>query len=179
MNKNEMIKAAFEEGFHSAEVIDTEKIVFNAAFRPYCEENLCGQYGANYSCPPDCGNPEEMKARVISHKKALVLQMKWKISDFNDTAVFKESKRVHNASAIRLLKRIREAGHDCFMVGSSGCNLCNPCKLQLKEPCAFPDYRFSCMSAYCIYVKKLAEDCGMEYDYKDGILPFFGMIVFD
>ncbi len=179
MNRSEMIKAAIEEGFHSAEVTDTEKIVFNAAFRPYCEENLCGQYGANYSCPPDCGSPEEMKERVLKYKNALVVQMNQEITDFNDTAKFKESKRVHNASAIRLLKRLREAGHDCFMVGSSGCNLCNPCKIQENEPCAFPDLRFSCMSAYCIYVKKLAEDCGMEYDYKDGILPFFGMIVFD
>ena len=39
--------------------------------------------------------------------------------------------------------------------------------------------QYSCMAAYCIHVKKLAEDCGMNYDYKDGILPFFGMYVFD
>ena len=46
------------------------------------------------------------------------------------------------------------------------------------KPCRFPEFRYSCMSAYCIYVKKLAEACGMVYDYKDGILPYFGMYVF-
>ena len=33
--------------------------------------------------------------------------------------------------------------------------------------------------ANCIFVKKLAKDCNMNYDYKNKILPFFGMYVFD
>ena len=111
MNRTEIIEMANAEGFHDAEIIDTDKIVFDALFRPYCEENLCGQYGV--------------------------------------------------------------------MIGASGCTLCKPCKLTSGEPCAFPDMMYSCMAAYCIWVKKLAEDCNMNYDYKDKILPFFGMYVFD
>ena len=53
----ELISAALEEGFAAAAIVDTDKIVFDPSFRPYCAENLCGQYGANYSCPPDCGTP--------------------------------------------------------------------------------------------------------------------------
>ena len=34
------------------------------------------------------------------------------------------------------------------------------------------------MSAYCFYVKDLAEKCGMVYDYKDGALPFFLVCLF-
>ena len=37
----------------------------------------------------------------------------------------------------------------------------------------------SCMSAYCIFVRRLAEQCGMEYDCGPGLLAFFGMYVFD
>ena len=65
------------------------------------------------------------------------------------------------------------------MVGASGCNLCNPCAITAGEPCRFPDKQFSCMSAYCVYVEKLAEDCGMEYDSGPGIVNFFGMYLFD
>ena len=39
------------KAFSAAAVVDTADIVFDPSFRPYCEENLCGQYGANYSCP--------------------------------------------------------------------------------------------------------------------------------
>ena len=69
MNKTEIIELSIAEGFHGAEIISTDKIVFDAAFRHYCEENLCGQYGVNYSCPPDCGTPEQMKQKVLTHKK--------------------------------------------------------------------------------------------------------------
>ena len=42
MTDCEIITLAIAEDFKQAEIIDTNKIVFDAAFRPYCEENLCG-----------------------------------------------------------------------------------------------------------------------------------------
>ena len=85
MTEEQMLTLAYAEGFAAAAVIDTSEIVFDPAFRPYCEENLCGQYGVNYACPPDCGSPEQMKQKVLVHKKALVLQTIWQVADFSDT----------------------------------------------------------------------------------------------
>ena len=178
MTEEEMIAAAVAEGFAGAAVIDTEKIVFDAMFRPFCQENLCGQYGVNHSCPPSCGTPEEMKQRVLSHKKALVLQTMWEISDFEDKEAIKQAKRGHNLAAIRLMKQLRSQGCPGFLVGASGCALCTPCTLQNGGECAFPDMRYSCMSAYCIFVKKLADACGLEYTPGDGLTAFFGMYVY-
>ena len=178
MTEEQIIGCALEEGFANAAIVDTGDIVFDPSFRPYCEENLCGQYGANYSCPPDCGSPEAMKQRVLSHKKALVLQTMWEISDYSDGKQIKPAKAAHNAAQIRLAKRLRAEGVRGFIVGASGCALCSPCKQTLGQPCAFPDLRYSCMSAYCIFVKKLADKCAMEYDCGEGLLAFFGMYVF-
>lgn len=178
MTKEQIIKSALAEGFSAAEVIDTDKIVFDAAFRPYCEENLCGQYGANYSCPPDCGSPEQMKEKVLAYKSALVLQTRWEIQDFSQTDKLKKAKKIHNAALLRLVKEMRENGHAGFMIGASGCSLCSPCALPSGESCRYPDLMYSCVSAYCIHAKKLAEECNMSYDYKDGILPFFGLYIF-
>lgn len=179
MNHEKMISYAVEEGFSAAAIVNTADIVFDPAFRPYCEENLCGQYGVNYSCPPDCGTPEEMKQRILSHKHALVLQTMWEISDYTDKPAIKHAKGGHNSSAIRLAKRLRAENCSGFLVGASGCSLCTPCALKNGEPCKFPENRYSCMSAYCIFVKKLADHCGIEYDCGEGLLAFFGMYVFD
>ena len=179
MTDHDMIQYAYEEGFAAAQIVDTSNIVFDPSFRSYCEENLCGQYGANYSCPPDCGSVDVMKQRILSHKKALVLQTIWEVSDYSDMQVIKPAKASHNAAQIRLMKRFRAEGCDGFLVGASGCALCSPCKLALKEPCSFPENRYSCMSAYCIFVKKLTDACGIEYDCGDNLLAFFGMYVFD
>lgn len=179
MTQQQMIDMAVEEGFAGAAVISTEKIVFDPSFRPYCEENLCGKYGKNYACPPDCGTPEEMKARILAHRHALVLETIWDISDYSDTTAIGQAKGSHNRASLRLMKRLRAAGCPGFMTGSGGCSLCAPCAITRGEPCTFPDLQFSCMSAYCIFVKKLADDCGLEYSPGDGLLSFFGMYVFD
>ena len=173
-----LIDCAVEEGFAAAAVVPTEKIVFDPVFRPFCEENLCGQYGVNYTCPPVCGSPEEMKRKILAHKKALVLQTIWQ-SDYDDKPAIKEGKKTHNMGQIRLLKRFRKEGCDGFLVGASGCSLCKPCHMGKGEPCAFPDLRWSCMSAYCVYVKKLSDLCGMEYTPGDGLISFYGMFVYD
>jgi len=178
MTHEEMLAWAVEEGFSAAAVVDTDQIVFDPSFRPYCAENLCGQYGANYSCPPDCGSPEEMKQRVLSQKKALVLQSIWQVESYSDTAAIKQAKKAHNAAKLRLIKRLREKGIGGLIVGASGCALCSPCAQTLGQPCNFPDLKYSCMSAYCVFVKKLADTCRMEYTPGDGLLGLFGMYVF-
>lgn len=179
MEDKQIIQLAKETGFFKAEIVDTAQIVFDKKFRPYCEVNYCGQYGANYSCPPDCGTVEEMKNRVLNHKKALVLMTQWNVADLSDVQALKHGKQKHNAYTFKLIDKLKEQGHDGFMIGASGCSLCSPCLLKEGKPCAFPEKRYSCMSAYCIFVKDLAQKCNMEYDYKDGLLAYFGMYVFD
>ena len=179
LTEQEMVDWAVEEGFAAAAIVNTDEIVFDPMFRPYCEENLCGQYGANYSCPPDCGSPEAMKQRILAHKRALVLQTIWQVQDYSDMPTIKQAKKSHNASEIRLVQRLRAAGHDGVMAGASGCAICSPCVLPKGEPCRFPRLQYSCMSAYCIFVRKLAEKCGMEYDCGEGLLGLFGLYAFD
>ncbi len=179
MTWEEMTSMAAEEGFAAAVVTDTKDIPFDPSFRPLCAENLCGKYGANYSCPPDCGTPDEMRARIQAHRHALVLQTIWEIADYSDSKAIKAAKKEHNAATLRLLGRLRRADVPGFPVGASGCALCETCAITEKKPCRYPDLYYSCMSAYCIFVRRLAEQCGMEYDCGPGLLAFFGMYVFD
>lgn len=179
MTFQEMIDLAATEGFSAAQVVDTRKIVFDPSFRPYCEENLCGQYGVNYACPPDCGSPDEMKQRILAHHHCLLLQTMHQVEDYSDKAAAKAAKRSHNAASLRLMQQLREKGVPGFMVGSGGCALCQPCRKKENLPCTFPELQYSCMSAYCIFVKKLADEAGVEYDCGPGLLALFGLYVFD
>ena len=120
-----------------------------------------------------------MKQRILAHKRALVLQTIWEIPDISDNGLIKPAKKGHNAIQLRLQKKFHEAGIPGFLVGASGCGLCSPCHLKNGEPCPHSEERYSCMSAYCIFVRKLAEHCGMDYDCGEGLRAFFGMYVFD
>ena len=91
----------------------------------------------------------------------------------------RSAKSQHNAATIRLAKRLRAEGTEGFIVGASGCALCEPCEIVNGKPCAHPDLQYSCMSAYCVFVRKLTEKCGIDYDCGEGLLTFFGMYVCD
>ena len=179
MNDSQLVQYAFEEGFSDAAVVETAQIPVDPMFRPFCAENLCGKYAVNYSCPPDCGTPEQMHQRLLSRRRALVLQSVWEISDLTDNKAIRSAKGQHNAAAIRLAKRLRDEGVDGFIVGASGCALCDPCEIVHGRPCAHPDLQYSCMSAYCVFVRELTEKCGIDYDCGTGLLTFFGMYVCD
>ena len=62
MREEELIRLAEEMGFAAAAAVDTGDIVFQPSFRPLCAENVCGKYGVNYACPPDCGTVEEWRS---------------------------------------------------------------------------------------------------------------------
>lgn len=179
MTNDELIKAALAEGFAAAAVVDTASIPYDKSFRVYCEENLCGQFGVNHSCPPICGSCDEMRERISAHKRALVLQSIWEISDYTDKVAIKEAKGIHNRTSLMLMDKLRSQGIQGFLVGASGCALCSPCSAIEGNPCRYPHLQYSCMSAYCIFVSKLCGSCGLEYDCGNGLLAFFGMYVFD
>ncbi len=175
LNEQELIALAYEEGFAHAVFIDTQQIDFKPSFRPFCADNVCGKYGANYACPPDCGTVDEMERTVRSYRRALVLQTMWEIQDPLSEKETKPSKRKHNKMTMNLKEKL---GLPVLMVGAGGCDLCSPCAIVDRKPCRFPDRRFSCMSAYCIFVKDLCDKCGMEYNCGFGIVPFFSMLCF-
>ena len=85
----------------------------------------------------------------------------------------------HRFTALKDVSFSVETGEFVSVIGSSGCSLCSPCAITEGKPCSFPDLQYSCMSAFCIYVKQLAEDCGMEYCCEKGRLALFGMYVCD
>ena len=131
MDENELKALALELGFANAELVETGELVFVPSFRPLCEENLCGKYGVNYACPPDCGTVEEMREKVLKWPRALVMQTMWDIEDPMDEEQTKPAKARHNKLTRELIDR---SGRPGLMVGASGCSLCSPCAIVEGKP---------------------------------------------
>ena len=74
MTEDGIMELAKNEGFTNVAVIPADKLVFDRELRKYCEENVCGNYGKNYSCPPFCGTPEEMRDRAGKYGRAWIFQ---------------------------------------------------------------------------------------------------------
>lgn len=177
MTDKELIRLAEAEGFHVA-ILSAKDIPVDGSYRKFCEDNLCGKYDANYSCPPACGTVEEVHGRLFAQDKALVLQTSHDIGSYENKEAILKSKKNLNLAILSLTDTLKKAGMDCFCLGYGGCPLCDPCKQVEGKPCVFPEKRISCMSAYCIDVGKLAGKCGLEFAWLPEKLFLFGMIVF-
>ena len=175
MTDAELIRLAENAGFRAA-VLPAKEIPVDGSFRKFCEDNLCGKYNANYSCPPACGTVEQVHRRLFAADKALVLQTVHDIGSYENREAILRSKKNLNAEILKLTEQLRRDGMDCFCLGYGGCPLCDPCRQVEGQPCAFPERRISCMSAYCIDVGKLAGKCGMEFAWVPEKLFLFGMI---
>lgn len=177
MTDKELLELAEADGFHAA-MIATKDIPVDGKFRKFCEDNLCGKYNANYSCPPGCGTVEEVRQRLVAEEYALVLETIHEIGSYENKTAILESKKDLNIAILHLTEKLRQAGLQGFCLGYGGCPLCDPCKQVEGKPCVFPEKRISCMSAYCIDVAELAKRCDLEFAWTPSKLHLFGMIAF-
>lgn len=177
MTEEQLLELAANEGFYAA-VMDPQDIPVEGKFRVFCEENLCGKYNANYSCPPDCGTVEQMHNAILREEKTLILESIWDIAGYEDKVTIQKAKMDHMHAAIRLLNVLRKNGYEGFASGYNGCPFCDPCKKVEGKPCPFPEKRVSCLSAYCVNVAELTERCGMEFAWTPERLYLIGMIAF-
>lgn len=169
---------AAEAGFTKAKVIKAEQLVFNADFRRYCEENLCGNYGDNYSCPPDCGSPEQMEARAREYENALVFQTVCEVEDMNSQEELARLKKEHNKRSRAFIRRLKEAGLTGLPMLAGPCDLCRPCRREKGEECAYPEQISSCLSAYCVQADKMAEACDMTYWGNGRQISYFSLFLY-
>lgn len=176
-NEAELLALAEAKGF-SAALLPVEEIPVNAEFRKYCEENRCGRYNANYSCPPACGTPEQLHQRLLAQRTALVLKTEWEIGSYANVEGIIHGKTEHNTRALALLDELRAAGYEGIYAGSSCCGLCAECKCVTGEPCPYPERRYSCVSAYCVDVAALAARCGLPFAWDQQKLYCYSLIAF-
>ena len=175
MNEQALLKKALELGFANAALVDTADVTFIPAFRPLCQENLCGKYGVNYACPPDCGTVEEMRRKLQSWPRALVMQTMWDIDDAMDERQTKPAKGQHN----RLTRQLIDwAGAPGLMVGASGCSLCSPCAITQGEPCRFPERACPSMEGYGLLVNDACGAAGVPYYHGSNTLAYTACYLF-
>ena len=105
--------------------------------------------------------------------------MIWDVNGFEDKEFIFSSRNKLNRTVLQLMDQLRVEGMDGFCLCYGGCPLCSPCKRRENQPCAHPDKKISCLSAYCVDVTRLAEECGLEFGWTPDKLYLFGMFAFN
>ena len=174
-----VLNYAKSTGFDGCALVQTSEIPFDSTLIRFCQENICGRYGVNHACPPHCGSFEKMRGSIVERKHAVVVQSTFDGVNFADKQAVQQAKQMHLDRLQSLREYVRSMSIEPLVVGATGCELCNPCVLVYNKPCAHPDKVFSCTSAYGIDVAQLARVAKLDYQWQDGKLFLYGLIIFD
>lgn len=176
-----LAETAVSLGAFRAAVIPAEQIPTDASFRTLCAANACGNYGRNWMCPPDVGEPETLIAGLKSYRYALVYQTVGQLEDSFDFEGMTEAGARHNRLMIALREAVAgESGITRrLFLGAGGCRLCEVCAKRTDEPCRHPTLAVASLEACGVNVSALAPLAGMKYINGQNTVTYFGAVLFD
>ena len=174
-NKAALAALAEELGFAETGFLPAAELPFRKEFRQFCVDNVCGNYGANYSCPPACGTPEEMEDRTRPFSQAVILRSQWTPEQAGGPQGVKACKDRHNRWTRQFVARRREEDGESLVMAGGCCGLCAPCRMREGQPCPHPKEAWSCLSAYCVDVAAMAEAAGMDFRWDPQRVSFYSV----
>jgi predicted metal-binding protein len=177
MNKSlqeSLIKAgAFEYG-----EVNPRDVEFTEEVRGYCIQNICGQYGKTWACPPAVGTVDECRERVHRYSRMLVFSGKYDIEGPSDFKGMMSALEVFKTVVKALDDDLRLKMDGYLLLGNEGCGDCKDCTYPDK-PCRFPDTIRHSIEGYGVYVSKLARQAGIRYNNGENTITYFGALLYN
>ena len=164
LNMEQLEAMAKEAGFTNTAPLDARTIELKEEVRAMCVANTCGAYGKNWSCPPACGELDELRAQVGRYSAGILVQTVGEVEDSLDFEGMMEAEAAHKAHFMALHDRLLETWPGLLALGAGTCRRCKECTYP-DAPCRFPDKRFSSMEAYGMVVMDTCKANGLGYYY--------------
>ncbi len=172
------IRLATEAGFEHAGPLDASTIVLLDDVRAMCASNHCGAYGHNWSCPPACGEIEDLRKVVAGYRAGLLVQTVGALEDEFDGEGMQEAGDLHKRRFASLHRRLLEERPNLLALGAGTCTICKQCTYP-DQPCRFPDRRVSSMEAYGMLVMEVCKANGMKYYYGSRSIAYTGCFLME
>ena len=176
----DIIKLCLERGASKAEEIPVSKLTLMPELRELCEQNKCGRFGRNYTCPPYVGDVNALIESLKTYKSAIIWQNIYALEDSFDFEGMMEAQAKHNTQTFEIADQIYGyyGRANVLVLAAGGCTLCDVCAVKTNEPCRHPNEALSSLEAYGIHVAKIEEVSGLKYiNGKDTVTYFSGVFV--
>ena len=158
--------------------VSTTNIVFSGQFRDICKSNSCGRYNTCYTCPPLCGEWEELAARVKSYRTAVVAARIFPLTDSFDIEGMAEAAKAHDRMNAEIRKALAAEGDtESLVLGAGGCSFCETCAVKEHQPCRHPDLITIPLEACGISVYDLATAAGIPYTNGENTVTYFTAVL--
>ncbi|MBE5733287.1 MAG: DUF2284 domain-containing protein [Clostridiales bacterium] len=174
-----IITELYALGANKVSVIDAMDVVTNVSFRDMCKSNACGMYGKCWTCPPDCGDINQLIKSLGKYSKVLVFQTVGKLEDSYDFEGMTEHKKQFLQLVLKVKKMFISDNTEALVLGAGGCGICERCSKRDNELCRFPDLAIYSLEAYGIDVYALSKSADMKYINGQNTVTYFSAVFFN
>ena len=156
---------------------DPQILKTEMSVRKMCEDNVCGAYGKNWTCPPFCGTLEDCSAKLHGYKHAILLETTGNILGKYDALGWQRVEKEHLENLYAFVEDFKKTHSDALFLGAGGCRICKSCAY--PEPCRYPEKALSSMEGYGLLVKDVCEAVGTKYSYGDKTITYFACVLYN
>ena len=157
----EQAKAA---GFTHVAPLKVSTLDLKQEVRDMCAVNSCGMYGKRWSCPPGCGELEDLRQRLKEYSGGILIQNVGNLEDNFDAETMMETEAIHKKCLLNLQQELLKQKADVLVLGAGCCTHCKECTYP-DAPCRFPEKMVSSMEAYGMVVADVCRANGVKYYY--------------
>ncbi len=164
---------------HSVIMTD-EKFIAHKSVLASCAENICGNYGRCWTCPPSNGTFEELSDELSRYNNAVLIQNILPLKDSYDIEGMQAAMITHNDMIRNLGIKIRNLYPDMnlLVLGCGGCGYCESCTCP-DHPCASPENSISSVEGYGMDVRTMVHAHGLKYINGVNTVSYVGLILVD
>lgn len=161
----EALKAlALEAGFSYVGALNVDTIELKQEVRDMCADNTCGRYNKCWSCPPGCGELQELRNKIAAYDCGILVQTVGELEDQFDIETMMETEAHHKENMEALDATIRKVHPGVLAIGVGCCTVCEMCTYP-DAPCRFPDRQMVSMEASGMVVSEVCRANNMKYYY--------------
>ena len=178
----DVVKLCLDSGATMAEEIPVANLVFSPELRELCEQNACGKFAQNYTCPPYVGEVDRLIEKLQKFQKAIIWQNVYPLEVSFDFEGMMDAQAQHNSMTHAIAEKIYDEydRSEALVLGAGSCALCETCAAQTSESCRFPDKALVSLEAYGMNVAIIGDVSNMKYiNGKDTVTYFSGVFLKD
>lgn len=164
LDMEKLAAMAEEAGFTHSAPLDVSTLELRDEVRAMCSANTCRAYGKNWSCPPACGELEDLRQRFAQYSRGILVQTVGEVEDSMDFEGMMEAEAAHKEHFMTLYDRLLETWPGLLALGAGTCTRCRECTYP-DAPCRFPEKRVSSMEACGLVVMDTCKANGLGYYY--------------
>jgi predicted metal-binding protein len=172
------VMEVIETHFPNCRKAQKDKVIFDVNVRKMCEQNTCGQYGRNWTCPPAVDSLDDIKTDIGRFDTFVVVYKVYPLKSSFDFEGMVLGIADFRKRLLKLKKALPE-GKPYKILGAGSCMLCKKCSYRDGEPCIRPEDAFVSVEACGIDVMRLMSDNGLKYNNGKDTVTYIGAIIYD